>query len=449
MGNGLDPASRSGPPRPHVLGRLFQAGDSRQNAARLRRGVFLILAVCGLLTLSRQVRHLSVPSVYLKDIKQEYLLARAVLDGENPYALQPALAERYLPAVTPYVLPHPVPHPPFVAVLATPLGLVSYETACAVWLGLELMLLLVVVWSIAVSHEHSRSPACVLAAFCILLLWPPVAAGLLYGQLSTALAALLIGCWLAFRGGRQRLAGLLLGVSVAVKLIPVAIAGYFLVKRQWRVVLWSVGTCAACWAIGILALGGDAVRTYLVDGLSSAAYYRGYEGNYSVVGAVYRVFAGNPSLAPLVDLEWAAGPLSTLAALAVLCVAAVAVARADDPDAEFSLALCAMLLASPLTWLHYFTVLVWPLWVLARRVHAAGWEPWHANQLLLVMVMLSAAPGLVAIPVVLFGRLLAADVTQGPLPGVAGLPFLALIVGPGLLFWMLVTELRRVRRSEG
>lgn len=338
---------------------------------RLGRRALGCLAFLGLLTLGLQVAVLDEQRVQMKDFVQEYLLARAVLDGANPYLPQPLLAARYMPPAE--ALPHSTPHPPLVALLSLPLGLLPFATASALWFALELGMLLGMLALAARAQGLRWSRGTTFAAFCILLLWPPVQFELLAGQLTSAVALLLVGCWCAYRAGRPRLAGVLLGGAVGIKLFPVVVAGYYLLRRQGRVLLWAAATVAATTGLAALALGDEAMVAFLVEGLPSTSLYRAASHGYSLPPALWRTFAGNATLAPLVELPWAAPWLSGLAAIVVLGVAAFAIRRARDADGEFGLALCAVVLASPLAWHLYIIVLLWPLCVLSRRLLAGGW----------------------------------------------------------------------------
>jgi len=436
--------------RPHVLGRLLRPEGVGAAAKWRVQGILCILAAVGLLTLRSHVLTLSPPYVYQREIKQDYLLARALLDGANPYVDLPLLTERYLPAATPYVTAHPVPHPPPVAVLFTPLALLSYETASAIWLAVDLSLLLALTFLIASTRSPKPPPTYVLAASCALLLWQPVWAAILLGQLSMALATLLVGSWVAFRTGRNRLAGVLLGAAIAVKLIPIVVAGYFLVKRvkgRWQVLLWTTISLLASFAISTLALGADGMRTYLLEALPANAMWRTAEGNYSLTSGVWRFFAGSQAFSPVVGFPQAADVLSNLAAVAVLAATARLLVQIDDPDVGFALATCAMLLVSPIVWQHYFVLLVWPLWVVAQQLHADGWKAKRTNLFLMALVMLAVPTNAVFDLTRAFASLLFGDALQEPLPAVAGLPLAAIYLGPVLLFSMLASAKRQARST--
>jgi hypothetical protein len=88
---------------------------------RLPRGFYWVLAAGGLLAMMHLVGRLGTPVIYGDDITQDYVLARAILNDQDPYTLPPSeLAERYLPAAGHQGIPHVSLHPPAAAL---PLGL--------------------------------------------------------------------------------------------------------------------------------------------------------------------------------------------------------------------------------------------------------------------------------------------------------------------------------------
>src|SRR6266511_2359079 len=74
------------------------------------------------------------------DFIQDYLMAKAILDGRNPYFSLDVLGPEY--GIDVQRPPHSSPHPPTFAVLSLPLGLFSYRTASLIWLLFNLAALL-------------------------------------------------------------------------------------------------------------------------------------------------------------------------------------------------------------------------------------------------------------------------------------------------------------------
>ena len=90
---------------------------------RLPRGVYWALLAGTVLGAVHWVSRLDTPAIYRDDLVHDYVLACAILEGQNPYRLPaPELAERYLPASQRHVPPYVVPHPPPAAFLSLKAG---------------------------------------------------------------------------------------------------------------------------------------------------------------------------------------------------------------------------------------------------------------------------------------------------------------------------------------
>ncbi len=106
---GATPRPKAAAPR-HAIGGLIW---SQSRAARLLRRAAVPLAfLFGLTMLRFPMGSLVAPHVYRKDFLQEYLLARAIAEGVDPYLPIPMLADRFLGQLPVPLFPHPTPHPP-------------------------------------------------------------------------------------------------------------------------------------------------------------------------------------------------------------------------------------------------------------------------------------------------------------------------------------------------
>jgi hypothetical protein len=91
-------------------------------------------------------------------------------------------------------------HPPYELLLFWPLSFLSYKAACNCWLAITLFLAVV-------CGRMLRAYLAVLALF-------PLLATLLQQQDSVLALLVLVGCWRAFRRGRDEWAGFLLGLAL-------------------------------------------------------------------------------------------------------------------------------------------------------------------------------------------------------------------------------------------
>src|SRR5262245_46946224 len=105
-----------------------------------------VLAVIAIVAACVGVKKIAIDSyeddeLYRKDFVQEYLFAKAVVDGEYLYPNVPVLMAKYFEK--PHEVPweHPIPHTPVAAVFSVPIGFFSYIVAVTLWLLLELCFL--------------------------------------------------------------------------------------------------------------------------------------------------------------------------------------------------------------------------------------------------------------------------------------------------------------------
>ncbi|MDQ7806062.1 glycosyltransferase 87 family protein [Amycolatopsis sp. A133] len=186
----------------------------------------------------------------------------------------------------------------------------------------------------------------------------PVRSTLGFGQIN-ALLMVLVVLDVLLPGERKRTKGLLIGVAAAIKLTPAVFVVYFLFRRDFRsaarVVAGFVVAGALLWLVR-----PSASVTYWTKLVFDAGRIGGvdYVGNQSLHGLTVR--AGLP------EFGW------VLAALAVMALVAVIIARAEP---VLGLTACALggLLVSPISWTHHWTWCV-PVLVLA------GWYAWRFDR---------------------------------------------------------------------
>ncbi len=303
------------------------------------------------------------------DICRDVVAAQRILHGQTPYARITSCGALFN-----------VPHPPAYFLLIGPFALLPLPWAAFLWDLVGLVALWVSVALIARELRLAPPPWALALLLALLLTWSPLLQTLLEAQISPILLLLFTLAWLAARRGRGGWAGAALGVATAVRLFPGLAVVYFLIRRDWRAV------AMAC----IVFVGLEALATPLVGGIPGVIAYATrespaatkewliHEHNVSLWGFTRLLFVGPRDVSALAFAPWLAAPL-TYALLAVL-LAALALRtfwRRRLPfvadDTTFLAYLPAMLLASPLTWQHYFVILLLPLLVFVVRL------PWLAG----------------------------------------------------------------------
>ncbi|MEU1299651.1 glycosyltransferase family 87 protein [Streptomyces shenzhenensis] len=251
-------------------------------------------------------------------------------------------------------------YPPFAAVAMLPMALMGLHTAIAVCLLLNLGALAVVLRLLAGPGWRRHGWFGWALAVCLLALFEPVRDTFSFGQVNVLLLALvLVDAWL-LATGRDRWAGVGIGLAAAVKLTPAVFIGLLLLTRRWRAAATATAVALAATALAAWVDPG-ASRFYWTEALwdTSRVGRLDYVSNQSVQGVLAR-------------LGETGRPLWAAAVLLVLCVWAWRARRAvaaGDWTAAFALTGLVACLVSPITWVHHLVWLLPSFAVLIRTGH--------------------------------------------------------------------------------
>jgi hypothetical protein len=385
-----------------VIARGSDAGRGRRAVARVIPLVialvatYALLVVVAMVTTSFNGRQLDFSVYYAAEAA---LRANPLANIYDPSVL--ASAARALPGCK-FWPGAAYPYPPLLAVLMLPLGALPFDAAVHVWMLFNLALwavdtALLVYWLRVLLSEgtagavgdglswrrrmanvmRGQADGPTMAAIGVVavsvLAWP-LLQGLLMGQVHVLLLFLLLCIPLCVRRNRPSLAGTLLALAIMIKVLPLLLLAYYLARGRWRLVLSAV-------AVSLFLLGA----TWLVVGAPTLFHAQ------AIFGSGYH-FASSPDNLALAQAPvWLAAALGShtamladglgrglIALIGILFAGGLVVvwhmARAagdprrlqNDTAAEttellgYGWAICAMLLLSPLVWLHYYTLLLLP-----------------------------------------------------------------------------------------
>jgi hypothetical protein len=306
----------------------------------------------------------------LLDFFQEWASARNLRAGLPVYAPLEQSVERHLgyqrPPDAPFFMEYSS-RPPTLAVLVLPLSYLDYPDAFLVWNLLSLAAFGLSLWLVV---RHLQIPFfawSLLPMLALLSVCNPFRQQVNQGQLNLVLLLLITGACVAGRSGHPWWAGGLLALATAIKLFPAFLFLYFLVRRQWLVLVAGAVVFLLLSGGTLAVVGVQTYQDYIHIALPWLAPHRGSWINASLAGFWTKLFDPQPipeHLVPLLQAPMLAR-IGTLASCAAV-VAAVAWGtwRARTPaecDRGFGLAVIAMLLLSPTTWDHYFLLLLPPL----------------------------------------------------------------------------------------
>jgi hypothetical protein len=214
------------------------------------------------------------------------LAARRLVAGEDIYAdagpfQQAVIAGSFSmkddTVVWPYV------YPPLIALLFTPVLGLPVEVVRAGWWAVNVAALLAGTW-LCLRALGRITP--LRAALALVLLWrfEPVVVALRLGQIEVLQYLLLAATLYALSAGRERWAGVALGLATAIKFFPGALIVLLLWQRRWRAASWALG-------VALVAILGS----FASVGLGAFAVYWRYTAVYGIAGA-FAAFPLNQSL---------------------------------------------------------------------------------------------------------------------------------------------------------
>jgi hypothetical protein len=260
-----------------------------------------------------------------------------------------------------HIIP-PFLYPSIFAILFQPMTLLPCGVAATLWLLVNAALwigsALLLADVLARRWPGRRLLATTLMVFASFASMPAYY-GLFIGQIHLLLLfGTALTLWLAERD-RLWLAGGVLGLITALKLLPVVLIGYYLLRGRYRVVVASVIVGVAALAVMLLYSGLATLVANLTALLSISVGSLRWYANESLRATV-----------PVVG--------DVLAGLAVVATLAALVRRRGDELLGAAWALCVMLLISPLVWGHYIIWVTIPLCACLTAIGPLG----RANRLL-------------------------------------------------------------------
>jgi hypothetical protein len=335
----------------------------------------------------------------------------------------------------------PTIHPPFNAVLFLPLSFLNYKAAFIVLNIISLILLLLINRLVVTGLELSCE--WFLNFVCFTLFWHPVLYCLALGQSSIIIAACLISGWFCLRLKKEYVAGLFFAIATLMKLFPGLILLYLLMSKNWRALLATVFFIILGMSVTALVVGIDDMWTY--PNIIMGKFLNNFSSrmnNHSVNGVIARLFGGRSGWTePLIQLPRISSLLVILINSAILIYTIlkmrVMAIKKELVDYGFGLTLVTMLLLSPITWGHFFPVLILPFGLLLRDYI---YEPSSRRLRLLLIILL-----LLSLPDLMIARALMAIHHPFVMPWYSMLLTLGPSVGIVLLWIVLI---RRLSISE-
>lgn len=283
----------------------------------------LILAACVALTAGWQPWLDAVSGAFVPaDIAQDIAAAKLFVEGVNPYGTVIREAHAQLLNVPiegtfPYF-----PHPPFSLIVSWPLAYLSYGTGAAVWFAFTLSLVFVLaalLVEIAWITWHRRLHRSTI--LLLLLSWPPILYNLEKGQWSVLLVVLVTLGWRSMAKGEQAGGAAWLGAAASVKVFPVLMGGYLLLRSRVAFGVF-VATGLVLTALPLLHIGLGAFPAFIEQSQLNMPYWETYPSvTFSIHGALARLFIGGQWAVPAVHAPAFAWVIEAAIVLTLLAIA--------------------------------------------------------------------------------------------------------------------------------
>jgi hypothetical protein len=295
------------------------------------------------------------------DLMYDYVSARELRSGGNPYDSSQALMETHISPDVQFDLDPSVanPHTPFQILLLAPLSLLGWVTAKNIWLIIDVALLMVSAFIVCRELRFSMPATVVVTLGCAMV--PLAKLEFVHGQVGTLLLLLFVIGWFAQRRGNEALCGFALGIAAALKLYPALMLIPLVRSGSRKTALWLVGTAALVLVSSSLLIGPGAALDFLQVSRHNVEIWAGAPANVSVVSLPYRLLGS--VLGFHLPTSIGAGIALVLGCGGLLLIYRSRGARSND---FYWGSLPWIVVLSPIAWDHYLLLLL-PLIVLQVR----------------------------------------------------------------------------------
>ena len=279
-----------------------------------------------------------------------------------------------------------MPHFPTATVVFSPLALWDYHTARSLWMGLNVIVLVVTLgW--LMSHLKFESWLIPLTIICVLS-YEPLYRNFYVGQVYVLLFGLATVAWYLFHTNRDRLLGGLLAFLILFKTAGWLLIPLFVIKRRWQAILWCGGIGVLLVLVTLPLVGMDSWQTWLSVSPS-------YSARPSFTVTAYQTVFGYFKHLFLFDVEWNRHPLldssflaTMMPLLAQVVIVGVSLYRARMVQSSallFSGFLLANIVISPTSLVYHYSLLLLPIVLLIGE--ARNWT-WRRRLVLIIGLVL-------------------------------------------------------------
>jgi len=308
----------------------------------------IVLVVIGLVGIGFRAERFLRGGLSADDFTHDFVSARALRAGGNPYAELQTLLPFTHTHIVYYTLNHHQrnPHSPSQIVLALPFTAMPYREARVAWLLVSSALLAVAMYWVVRGLGAGVRVALICAAASLAL--PIVQNDLVYGQSGGVMLALLVPTWLRSRKRDSLRAGIPLGIAAGIKLFPAFLLIPLVRMKRWRAIAAALISGAIVNGLALAMVGWGPARFWLKSaGPENFRFWRAAPVNISLPGSAFRWLSTSFWRISNLDVPSLALVIAILLMVIAALIAYLTPARwSGDP---YLAALPLMLLAGPLT----------------------------------------------------------------------------------------------------
>ena len=266
-------------------------------------------------------------------------------------------------------------YPPQFALLFSPLAMLTPLAAKFVWMSISLALFAIAVLLIVKMTYRGGERGVPILLVAIALLSFPLLEDAYDGQSNQLLFFLLAATFFLIDRGNRYIAGLFLGLAIALKLTPVAIAGLLLLRREWRTFIVAMIVSISLTVITAVQVSAGVVLQYFLSDMPRLSALNlqvgggGLPSNNSLRGAFQTLSAqlGMPVSSELLTI------VSLVFALAACLFSAyLMMRRQEDSRMDYALATMTMLMAYPVLEPIHLLIALIPLLILFGTAFESG-----------------------------------------------------------------------------
>ena len=194
----------------------------------------------------------------LSDFSFYYRYAELLMHGLNPY--NPVSASII-----------PFNHPPLLLLILTPFALFPIKYAQIVFTFFSLAALITAMTAVLAYFSVPKTGVFLVLGAALLAF--PTKFSLGMGQINLIVVSLLLLTFLLEQKGRSQLSGLCWAIASGLKLLPLTLALYFLVRKKYGILLWGLGLFIGINLALIVSSGWDIQYFITFFPLVSLIYY--------------------------------------------------------------------------------------------------------------------------------------------------------------------------------